>query len=114
MVRDGDRRTFANVVRELIATANDRSDQVAVGSQRLSQDRNCGLEIVFFDNPPRPHTAHQVVLAYDRSPGLDERHQQVEDTAAHIHPMTIGKQLPTLHENLEPAKFDAGRATVCK
>jgi hypothetical protein len=65
----------ANLVRELIPAARDRSDQIAVGPQCLSQDGNSGLKIVFLDNPPGPHAAHQLVLADDPSPGVDQSHQ---------------------------------------
>lgn len=74
-VGDRDLRRLANVVHELIAAASDRPDQIAVGAQCFSQYGNPGLEIVLLDNPTRPHTADQLVLADDRSPGLDERHE---------------------------------------
>jgi hypothetical protein len=55
---------------ELITSTGNRVDQLAV-CQSYAQCLDLGAQIAFFDDPPRPDAADQLVLADDRAVGLD-------------------------------------------
>jgi hypothetical protein len=105
----GGRRRCANLTRELIAAPSHRPDEIAIGAKNLSEHGDLGGQVVFLDDPVRPHAAHELVFAEDRTASVDEGYQRIERPTAELDRAAIGQQLATMAGKLEPAKFNGYR-----
>ena len=99
----------ADLTRELIAAPGHRPDEMAIGAQNLSEHGDLGSQVVFLDDPVRPHAAHELVLADDRAASVDEGNQRIERPTAQLDRSAIGQQLAAMAHDLEPAKFNSYR-----
>ena len=82
---------------------------MAIGAQNLSEHGDLGSQVVFLDDPVRPHAAHELVLADDRAASVDEGNQRIERPTAQLDRSAIGQQLAAMAHDLEPAKFNGYR-----
>src|SRR5262245_40700098 len=99
-------RCRAHLPRELIAAARHRPDEIAIGTKNLSQHEDLGREVVFLDDPVRPHAAHELVLGEDRAASVDESHERIECPTTQLHRSTIDQQLSAMTDDSEPAKLN--------
>jgi hypothetical protein len=63
-------------------------------------------QVVFLDNPVRPHAAHEFVLTEDRAASVDEGEQRIERAPAQLDPSAICQQLAAMAHDREPAKIN--------
>ena len=92
------------LLREFVTSPGDRADQVAVRPEGSTQRRDLRLQIIFLNNPARPDTLNQRVLAHHGPSRLDQGHQQVKRATAKFHPPIVGKQFASLHQDPETAE----------
>ena len=85
----GSRR--ADFARELIAASGHRPDEVAIGAKELSEHGDLSRQVVFLDDPVRPHAAHELVLTEDLAASVDEGQQRIERATAELDRSTIGQ-----------------------
>jgi hypothetical protein len=91
---------------ELVTSPGNCADQVAICSECSTQGRDLGWQIVLVDNPTRPDTLDQRLLA-DNSPArFDQRDQDIERAPAELEQPAIGEQLAAIQQDPETPEVD--------
>ena len=88
----------ADFAGELVAPSGDRADQFALRPEGGAQRRNLGLQGVLLDDPVRPDTGHQRVLADDCAVRLNKHHQHVVGAAAQLERLAVGQHLAAMRQ----------------
>jgi hypothetical protein len=96
----------ANCGREPVAAAELGADEVAVFTKSLAQREDLSLQVLLRDNDAGPHTAHKLVLADQRSVGLQQHQEEIERARSQFYRHAVGDQLPLAQQHAEPAKFE--------
>ena len=79
---------------------------MAIDAKCLSEHRDLGRQVVFLDDPIRPHAAHEFVFAEHRATSVDEGHERIKRPTAQLDRLAIGQQLSAMADDPEPAKFN--------
>jgi hypothetical protein len=98
-----------DVGRKLVTASGHGTDQIAVRTESGAQSRDLPLEIVFLDNPIRPHARHQRILGNHRSVRLEQHHQHVKSATAELDRPAIGDQLAAMRQHEETPERDPHR-----
>src|SRR3989442_15312937 len=86
---------------------------MAIGAEHLAQRGDLGLEVVLLDDPVGPDAAHQLVLADDGGPGVDEGEERGEGTTTELDQRAVDEELAAIPHDLEAAeRQDRGRAAL--
>jgi hypothetical protein len=100
------RRDRADIPGELVASAGNRADQVAIRPEGVTQGRDLDVQTALLDDPLRPDAADQRVLADDSPLPLDKRHQHVKGPTAEVDRLTVGEELAAMRHEPETAELD--------
>ena len=103
------RRDRADLSGKLVTSSGDGADQVTVRPEGSAQRRDLRLQIIFLNNPARPDTLDQRVLAHNGTARLDQGHQQVNRAPAKFHRPIVGKHLASLQQDPETAEVHGCR-----
>jgi len=79
---------------------------MAISAKRLSERGDLGWQVVFLDDPVRPHAAQEFVFAEDRPASVDEGDQRIERPTTQFDGSAICQQFAAMADDLEPAKFN--------
>ena len=74
--------------------------------ERLAERRDLDLEVVLFDDQPRPYPGQEFILADDISSGRGQHGQDVERPAAEPHRDSVARQLPPPEVESKSAECD--------
>jgi hypothetical protein len=87
-----------------VAAAGFGPDEIAVRAEGLAQSGYLRPQIDLFHGPTEPYPPHQLVLADQRSVGLEQNQQEIESPSPHLDWYTVGKQLAPPQQHKEPAE----------
>ncbi len=79
---------------ETIPAARHGPDQVPIGTERAAQCENLHVQVVFLDDGIGPDPGQQLVLAHQRSAGIDQRQQHLDGACPKVQFQTVGQERP--------------------
>jgi len=80
---------------------------MAISAKRPSEQGDLGWQVVFLDDPVRPHAAHELVFAEDRPASVNEGDQRIERPTTQFDGSAICQQFAAMADDFEPAKFNS-------
>lgn len=84
----------------------------AIPVERLAQRRDLDVEVVLFDDDAGPDAVQQLVLRHQGAVRFDQRHEDLEGTAAQLDRRAIRNQLAARRHDLKAAKIDRRSRSV--
>src|SRR6185437_283990 len=91
---------------ELVSTARQGDDEIAIAAQCFSQVRKMNLQVVFLDNALRPDRAHELVLADGTPCGASQHGQYVKGARTDGQLRTVSPQRALVQVDLDLSHFD--------
>src|SRR5258706_9770753 len=91
---------------EAVAATAIVPNDIAIGTECLSQAADLGFEIVFADRSAWPDACHELILAHKPPVRFDQRQKEVKRARTHAQRRPVGEYLPVSYEDMEAPELD--------
>ncbi len=103
------RLRYIRLSNESVPAAGVGADHLPILAQRLAQDRDLRMQLVFAHRLARPDAAQNRILGNQIAAGFDQHHQQIECAIGDLDGAAIDQDLAPVRQHFEATDLDLSR-----